>query len=185
MADKLALGINASPHPRGNTARLVEEVLRGAETKGYSTKNVCLGDLGIHPLEDGGQEDPYQVRGPDDDMNALIGELQGMDAFVFGSPIYFDHITAQGKIFIDRLLPFSSGKLKGTFPVGVPAVILTTYEWDKATAYDDVLEWTKGRFEDYFKMKVVASIAAEGTSDRPVADRPELLAKAMDAGKLL
>ncbi len=137
------------------------------------------------PLEVGGDGDPFGVRGPKDDMTKLFEFLESMDAFVFGSPIYFDHITAQGKAFIDRLICYSEGDRKDRFPEGVPAVLAITYEWDNPKAYDEVLLWLRERFQHYFKMKVVGTLAAGNTTDVPVHRRQDLLEEAYRLGARL
>ena len=43
----------------------------------------------------------------------------------------------------------------------------------------------KGRFEHYWKMKVVASLKAWDTVKNPVANREDLLKKAYEIGKNL
>jgi len=177
------LGIVAGPRCSGNTAALVEEVLRGAGDAGRETGLLCLGKLAIGPLVESSGGEPFGVTGPEDDMLGIFRSLEGMGAFVFGSPIYYDHISARTKTFIDRLIYYNDKKDR--FPGGIPAVLAITYEWNKATAYDDVMDWMVERFEHYFKMEVVGKLVAEGTSRTPVSDRPELLEKAYEAGRLL
>lgn len=177
------LGVVAGPRCYGNTAALVGEVLRGAGDAGRATEQVCMGGLTIGPLIEGSDEDPFGVRGPEDDMQGLFASLEGMGAFVFGTPIYYDHVSARAKTFIDRLIYYFDKKER--FPRGVPAILAITYEWNKPTAYDDVMEWMVERFEHYFKMEVVGKLVGEGTSRTPVSDRPDLLRKAYEMGSLL
>ena len=47
------------------------------------------------------------------------------DVIVFASPIFFDHITAQAKTFIDRLYSFHWMK---TLDKGKKAVVTINYE---------------------------------------------------------
>jgi len=189
---KRVLGIVASPRNSGNTATLVKEVLKGAEEKGHETDLKCLGDLKINPLIASTSDkesiwSPYSnkplgVIGPKDDMELIYSSLEKMNALVFGTPIYFDHISAHAKIFIDRLIYYSKKSTKNRFPKNVSAVIIVTYEWKKPDAYSNVVEWIKGRLEDYWKMKVVATLQAEDTVRNPVANREDLLKKARRIG---
>jgi multimeric flavodoxin WrbA len=177
------LGVVAGPRCSGNTAALVREVLRGAGDAGSATELVCMGELSIGPLIEGSDEDPFGVRGPEDDMLNIYLSLEGMGAFVFGTPVYYDHVSARAKTFIDRLIYYFDKKDR--FPKGVPAVLAITYEWNKATAYDDVMEWMVERFEHYFKMKVVGKLVGEGTTRTHVRDRPDLMKKAYEMGESL
>jgi multimeric flavodoxin WrbA len=194
-SSKRVLGIVASPHNSGNTATLVKEVLKGAQEKGYETDLKCLGDLRINPLIASTSDKqsvwssyskkPYGVTGPKDDMELIYSSLERMDTFVFGTPIYFDHISARAKIFIDRLIYYSRETTRDHFPRNVAAVIIVTYEWEKPDAYGSVAEWMKHTLEAYFKMKVVATLQAENTVKNPVANREGLLNKARQIGKNL
>lgn len=182
---KRVLGVVASPHNSGNTATLVKEVLKGAEEKGYETDLKCLGDLNINPLVASTSDKPYGVTGPKDDMESINSSLEKMDVLVFGTPIYFDHVSDRAKIFIDRLIYYENESTKDKFPKNVPAVIVITYEWDKLEAYGSVIKWIKNTFEEYFKMKVVASLQAENTVKNPVTGREDLLEKARQIGRNL
>ncbi|RLI46955.1 hypothetical protein DRO69_01920 [Candidatus Bathyarchaeota archaeon] len=194
-SSKRVLGIVASLHNSGNTAMLVKEVLKGAEEKGYETDLKCLGDLKINPLIASASDKqsiwspysnrPYGVTAPKDDMELVFSSLEKMNVLVFGTPIYFDHVSARAKIFIDRLIYYLEEKTKNRFPKNVPAVIIITYEWDKPEAYSSVVEWIKNTLEEYFEMKVVASLQAEDTVKNPVANREDLLEKARQIGRNL
>jgi len=194
-SSKRVLGIVASPRNSGNTAILVKEVLKGAEEKGYETDLKCLGDLKINPLIASASDKqsiwsqysnkPYGVTAPKDDMELIYPSLEKMNVLVFGTPIYFDHVSTRAKIFIDRLIYYLEENTKDRFPKNVRAVIIITYEWDKPEAYSDVVKWIKHTLEEYFKMKVVASLQAEDTVKNPVANREDLLEKARQIGRNL
>jgi multimeric flavodoxin WrbA len=194
-SSKRVLGIVASPRNSGNTAILVKEVLKGAEEKGYETDLKCLGDLRINPLIASASDKqsiwspyshkPYGVTAPKDDMELIYPSLEKMNAFVFGTPVYFDNVSARAKIFIDRLIYYIEESTKDRFPKNVRVVIIITYGWDKSEAYSSVVEWIKNTLEEYFKMKVVASLQAEDTAKNPVANREDLLKKARQIGRNL
>ncbi len=63
------------------------------------------------------------------------------------------------------------------------AVIIVTYEWEKPEAYGNVVEWIKNTLEEYFEMKVVATLQAENTGKNPVVNREDLLKKARQIGR--
>jgi multimeric flavodoxin WrbA len=194
-SSKGVLGIVASPRNSGNTAILVKEVLKGAEEKGYETDLKCLGDLKINPLVASTSDKqsvwssysnkPYGVTDLKDDMELIYPSLEKMGVFVFGTPIYFDHVSARAKTFIDRLIYYERKSTKNRFPKNVRAVIILTYEWDKPEAYGSVVEWIKHTLEEYFKMKVVASLQAENTMKNPVVNREDLLKKTRQIGRNL
>jgi multimeric flavodoxin WrbA len=194
-SSKGVLGIVAGPRNSGNTAILVKGVLKGAEEKGYETDLKWLGGLKINPLVASTSDKqsvwssysnkPYGVTGSKDDMELIYPSLEKMGVFVFGTPIYFDHVSARAKTFIDRLIYYEREGTKDRFPQNVRAVIILTYEWDKPEAYSSVVEWIKHTLEEYFKMKIVASLQAEDTVKNPVASREDLLKKARQIGRNL
>ncbi len=176
------LGVVGGPRRGGNTARLVEAVLEGAREAGHETEIFYLCDMDIGPLEAVGGELVY----PDDDMARLYPHIESMGAMVLGTPIYYDHVSARTKTFIDRLHYYSETHgedYRRRFPEGVRCVTIITYEWDREDAYDGVLDWMKGRMENYWGMEVVGALKAEGTEKRPVPGRRDLLERARAVGR--
>lgn len=183
-SSKRILGIVASPHNSGNTATLVKAVLEGAEEKGYETELKCLGDLKMYPLVESTSE-PYGVTGPKDDTESVFSSLEKTDVIVFGTPIYFGHVSDRAKIFIDRLIYYEKPERKARLPKGASAVIIITYADERPKLYDGVIEWLKDVMKYFNGMKVVAALKAEGTDENPVEKREDLLEKARKLGKSL
>lgn len=178
------LGIVGSPRRDGNTAKMVEVVLEGAKEAGHETERFYLCDLDIGPIEAENGKLVY----PEDDMVRLYPHIESMGALVLGTPIYYDYVSSRTKLFIDRLVYYSKShgeEYRRRFPKGVKSINIITYEWDKADAYDQVLEWMNGRMEHYWDTKVVGNLKAEGTTRKPVADRESLLEKARQMGRNL
>jgi multimeric flavodoxin WrbA len=131
-----AIGFNASPRKRANTATVVEAVLRGAAAKGAETQLVNLNRLNMKCCQgcDGCKKDlGHCVQ--KDDLSPLLEELPGFDAIVMGTPIYWFHVNAQFKTLIDRLYCFygfdtdaETGDTKETivFPEGKKFVVVTS-----------------------------------------------------------
>jgi len=102
-------GIVGSPKKNGNVALLVSQVLKGASSQGAKTHEIYLNDLRIKPCQSCGV-DPYPKYCLfDDDMKEIYAALQSCDATVLGTPVYFDTVSAQTKLMIDRcncLMPY-------------------------------------------------------------------------------
>ena len=103
-----ALGINGSPIKGGNTDILIQEVIKGIREEGEKARKTeekifYLDELKIMPCKSCGKAPPepdlclYQ-----DDMDLIYPELLSSNFFIFGSPIYFDSVSAQMKLFVDR-----------------------------------------------------------------------------------
>jgi multimeric flavodoxin WrbA len=102
-------GIIGSPNKNGNVDLLVSQVLKGANSQGAKTCKMYLNDLHIKPCQSCGL-DPYPKYCLfDDDMKEIYNLLETCDVIVLGSPVYFDTVSAQTKLMIDRcncLMPY-------------------------------------------------------------------------------
>ncbi len=96
------LGIVGSPRRGGNTEILVDEVLAGTEEAGALTRKVILNELNISPCQacDACQKTGKCVQ--QDDMVALLEQMERSQAWVLGTPVYWWGPTAQFKAFLDR-----------------------------------------------------------------------------------
>ncbi|KYK37723.1 MAG: flavodoxin family protein [Theionarchaea archaeon] len=104
-------GIVGSPKKKGNVDLLVSKVLEGASSQGAETEKLYLNDMQIKPCQSCGK-DPYpEYCRVDDDMKLIYAVLESFDSIVLGSPVYFDSVSAQTKLMIDRcncVMPYLS-----------------------------------------------------------------------------
>jgi multimeric flavodoxin WrbA len=110
-------GIVGSPCKNGSVDLLVSEVLKGAASKGAETCKLYLNDLNIKPCQSCGVDPNPGHCLFKDDMEQVYDVLENCDAVVLGSPVYFDTVSAQVKLMIDRsncLMPYVE-KADGTF----------------------------------------------------------------------
>jgi multimeric flavodoxin WrbA len=104
-------GIVGSPNKQGNVDILVSQVLEGAKSLGADTEKVFLNDLKIRPCQDCKKKPPPKYCFFEDDMEQIYKMLETCDAIVLGSPVYFDTVSAQVKLMIDRsncLMPYTT-----------------------------------------------------------------------------
>jgi len=176
------LGVVGSPRRKGNTAALVEKILEGAREAGIETERFYLGDMQLNPCKDCVVCKRTGECAQKDDMQLVYEAIKDANVLVLGTPIYFDHISAQTKIFIDRLRKAIWGV---GFPKGAKAIVVITYEWDNPTGYDYVIDWLKERLRQYHKLETIATFKAENTTKNPVSGRRPLLREAFDLGRSL
>ena len=128
---KKVLVLCSSPRVLGNTEILAKEFAKGAEEAGNQVEYVRLADknigfcLGCRACEN--TEKCFQ----NDDMASLIEKVLSSDVIVFATPVYFYTMSAQMKVFIDRLTPIYE-------KVRADIYILAT-AWD---CYEENLELT-------------------------------------------
>lgn len=95
-------GIVGSPVKKGNVDLLVSRVLEGAKSEGTETEKIYLNDLNIRPCQDCMEDPDPEYCLFDDDMKIIYYALDSCDVIVLGSPLYFDTVSAQTKLMIDR-----------------------------------------------------------------------------------
>jgi len=176
---KRVLGIVGSPRRGGNTETLVDEVLRGAEEAGALVEKVILSKLDIRPCRgcDACKKAGKCVQ--QDDMLALLEQMERSQVWVLGTPIYFWGPTAQFKAFVDR---FYGARQHVTFK-GRHAILTIPLE----DTYAGTARHTVGMLADtldYLKMELFATVLAPGVLHRgEVHKHPGVLTAAYRAGR--
>jgi len=132
------VGIVCSPRKGGNTEILVAEALNAAREKGAETEIVLMADKQINPCDacDACLENGACVI--EDDMQDIYQKLENADGIIFGTPVYFNNVSAQAKAVIDRTYALLwTGKLRGKVAgaavavrrVGAGQVLSLLYSW--------------------------------------------------------
>jgi multimeric flavodoxin WrbA len=105
----ITIGINGSPRKTGNTARLIENALKGAEDVGSDTEIINLYDLDykgcISCLSCKHKGSSYYGRCViKDDLLKVYEKTRKADVLILGSPIYYGAMTGEMRSFLERLL---------------------------------------------------------------------------------
>ncbi|WNY28603.1 hypothetical protein MmiEs2_07990 [Methanimicrococcus stummii] len=112
------IGITASPHEKGNTATLVQKALEDAAAKGAETEHIDLAKLTINPCKGCNYCKAHDTCVQKDDFAGVMEKFVAADGILMGSPVYFFDITAQEKVFIDRLYACVDGQYNSRIPAG-------------------------------------------------------------------
>ncbi len=102
------IAINGSPRNNKNTATLLNEALKGAQSTGARTKLVHLYDLtykgcvSCFVCKKKGQTQLGRCF-MQDDLTEVLGQILESDALIMGSPIYFGDVTGAMRSFMERL----------------------------------------------------------------------------------
>lgn len=105
------LAISASARKDGNSETLLKQAVAGATEAGAMTEMFRLHDMNIAPCA-GCRGCKVAESGEcvvGDDMQQLYPLLKKADGLILASPIYFFTISAQLKLFLDRLFPLAVG----------------------------------------------------------------------------
>jgi len=98
----MIIGISGSATPSSSTDILINEVLRGAAKSKSKKKFYRLNEMQILPCQACGMSPEPEYCFFHDDAFTLYDKIAESKAVVLGSPVYFDSVSAQTKIFIDR-----------------------------------------------------------------------------------
>ena len=167
------IGFVASPHKQGNTAWIVNKILEGAKEKGAETQTWYFSDLDIKPCQGClGCHKSARVCVVNDDMQKLYGAIESADAIVLGSPIYMGQMSAQAKIFTDRLFAQISPRFSPYFKErAVKKKLILTFNQGNpdSSFFQQYIEYTKQIFEWLeFDVRVVPVVA--GTRNGPACE---------------
>lgn len=79
-----------------------EEIAKGAADNGWTSETIYLNDYVIKPCQSCGVRDDDDICIFHDDIYPVYEKFSNCDAVIAASPIYFDSVSAQLKLFIDR-----------------------------------------------------------------------------------
>jgi multimeric flavodoxin WrbA len=105
---KKIYAINGSPRKNGNTAKILAEALRGAESLGAETELIHLSDLTFSgckscfccKLKNSPNEGKCALQ---DDLKPYLEKIIYSDGIIMGSPIYFSAESGLYRNFLERL----------------------------------------------------------------------------------
>lgn len=92
-----------SPRKNGNSEMLAKSVAEGVEKEGGTTEYIRLNDLNIRPCQGCGGCDKSGECVIKDDMTEIYDKVDAADRLLLVTPIYFYAMSAQAKIFTDRM----------------------------------------------------------------------------------
>lgn len=127
------VAINGSPHrAAGNTSIMIGMISAGLSREGIEVEEIFIADQKIEYCIGCGVCLEKKKCWRQDDHEAITDKLLAADGIILGSPVYFMHVTAQMKTFIDRSLSFGH-KPRSTWKPGL-AVCVSAGLGDSDTA---------------------------------------------------
>ncbi len=178
------IGITGSSRHGMNTGTLVEKILDGARQQGAEVEHLYLGDYHLLPCQACEACRATRRCVLPDDMQRFHDAINSAQALVLGTPIYFDHVSAQLKLFLDRLYPYSGPNGENYFPP-MQAAFVATWGDHNPHLYDNVPAWLGDRLACYFKVEPVGTITAADTGATFTGDQEALLRAAFALGQAL
>jgi len=174
---------NGSPRKNGYTAKLLEQVAKGAKSKGAEVIEFDLNNSGIR-----GCQGCYYCRTNDgcaikDYLQPMYEAIKEADAIIFGSPIYYYQITGQAKVWLDRTFPMVGDNLAPRHS-GKKLITIFTQGYSDPEIAAEGIKFVNNIFARY-GWDLEDSIHCCGTSDSNFAVFEELSLRAFKDGENL
>ena len=101
------LGFNGSPRKNGNSMKLLESAIRGAQDSGAETEIIHLYNLnykGCRSCFACKRKSPMYGKGcaMKDDFTQIMNDMLAADAWIFSSPIYNGHMSSSMSALLER-----------------------------------------------------------------------------------
>ena len=170
------LGLSFSPRVQGNTEILLEAVLSSARRLKAETELYRVAGKEIRPCDGCASCWETGKCHIEDDMQEVYRKMQEADGIIFGTPVYFYNMTAQGKTVIDRT--FALGRSKKSLANKVGGIVVVGGSLGLVDAVKDL----------YFYMIVArmlpaSFVAAYGGAKGEVKKLPKCMQAARGLGK--
>ena len=169
------IGFSASPRKDGNTAWTINKILEGAKEQGAETQIWYSSELDIKPCQS-----CFSCKKSDkgciinDDMQQLYDAFENTDIIVLGSPVYMGQMSAQAKIFTDRLFPIFSPRFSPFFKdknlIKKRLILVYTQGNPDSDLFKEYFNYTKKMFQilefDVKDTVIVAGMRSESAHER-------------------
>lgn len=178
------IGFVGSPHKGGNTAFTVNKILEGASEHGAKTEVFYSSELDISPCKGCLGCVKSGVCVLNDDMQRIYDALKTADALVLGSPIYMGQMTAQAKIFTDRLFAQISPRFSPKFKeenAGKKLILVFTQGNPNAAMFKEYIDYTEKMF-NLLEFDIKDLITVSGIRTKPVSEMAALHGTLKTAG---
>jgi multimeric flavodoxin WrbA len=177
------IGFIGSSRQNGNTSYAVNKILEAAEKQGAEVQSFCFGDIEIGPCC--GCSSCKKGAGVciiNDDMQKIYASLKDANAIILGSPVYMGQMSAQAKIFTDRLYACFMPKFSPYYKEGAPkkrmALVFTQGNPD-ANLFKAYFDYTKNMFQ-MLEFDVKGVWVAAGMRNGPLSERNDFFDTAKD-----
>lgn len=165
------LAIQGSPRKKGNTNRVLDEMIKGAEDNGHEVKKYYLQEMDINPCSGceicaKGKDCRY-----DDDGAEIINQLAEGASIILASPIYFGQITAQAKTIVDRFYSIFNNPDK---KFDGKAAMIITHAYPEKDIYETYIKLTEAQpFLNNTELEFIETLEVAGVKFIGDVDKAE------------
>jgi len=183
MAGMKVLALQASPRKRGNTVTLARALLEGLRAGGVTQiREVFLHGADIRPCTNCDaclkKDGPFCVI--EDDMQPLYRRFIEADLVVLATPIYWWCISAQLKLFVDRLYGLNCADHPERWR-GKKLALVFTHQEEHPCSGAEIARKMFDEIADYTEMKIAGDLRYS-SDEKHVRDSPAKLKEARALG---
>lgn len=178
------IGLIGSPRKGSNVEILIREALKGAKTCGAETICFNLDEMDLNPCKACMKCRSTGECGTEDDMQVIYDEIKKADAFILGSPVYMWQMSAQAKIFTDRIYAFMGTGFEEKYGKKDMALIFSQGNPDE-NMFSEYFSYTKNMFGFLGYTMVDMMIAAGNLVQGAVKEKEAHLKQARTIGEKL
>ena len=167
---KKVVAFMGSPRKNGNTAAIIAEMLKGAQSAGAETTLFSLIDMNIKPCMACYYCRKHEGCAIKDDMQAVYDAIKQADAVIMGSPVYMFQVTGQMKMLMDRLSPLLNGE-NGIFDLRYgkkQTVTVYSQGADDSSYFQEYFVYNQ-KILDFLGLEAVDHVLCSGANDRNFA----------------
>ncbi len=182
MSQISVVAIVGSPRKGGNTDLMTDAFLEGARSEGAEVEKIFLDDLHLRPIGPVGDvwEEREDVRA-DDDCRSVLERMAAADIVVFASPVYWQGVSAQMKMVIDRQSAYYMADWLREGMRGSGFFAITAYGDPENDQSHWVLEPIK-HWARSFSARYLGEVAVRAAKWGEVAKQPGVLDEAREKG---
>lgn len=163
------IALMGSPRRNGNTFKITEQILKGAQSKGAQIKNFYLNEMDIKGCQGCMYCRTHELCILKDDMNQIYEAIKDADVLVISSPIYMWQVTGQTKIILDRffaILETAGGDYEhyGCKYGKKKVVMIYTQGQPSERIFQNYIEYNE-KMLNLFKWDVIKNIVSGGNSN--------------------
>lgn len=175
---KNILVVHASPRTDGNSSRLADEFIRGAEEAGNAVTRIAIGHANIRGCNACAYCFSHEGQCvQNDDMQQFYPLLHAADVLVFATPMYYYNYPAQLRAFQDRMF---CGVAK---PFNIPEVGLLLCFEDKDITTCEPLLGSYRVCNNYCKQTSIGEVIVNNVYEKGAIEGNPGLVEAYELGK--
>lgn len=115
-----------------------------------------------------------------DDMQSIYSEIKEVDAFILGSPVYMWQMSAQTKLFTDRLYAFFGTDFEDKY--GKKDMTLVFSQGNSENMFTEYFDYTRNMF-NFLGYNVTDLLSSKGNQMPGAVKDKEDIKKAREIGK--